>query len=620
MSTAQLGTKLIEIDTLILHTLEDKFQPLLRAQKSFSCSPGPFFGQILGVKTFFSGLKAGLPTRPLVAGLNAVAPLIPTIYIQNVHSGNLRPLSLSVHSYRFTPLTCTGDFPFADWCLSAILRSRPFKGKAHTETNGVGAHFQAALELSVNLCFREDSGRGSERVNQILYLASVNLPRDLVKSHQGKKLSGLYIVLTSPQPVTQPFCSARLLLNKPGFTHEDAVQRSRDVGIDYPGEHRGMDFYCAARIKCQVMTTLSPRTEGDTKDKHRAILVAAIQSRRGASVTPGSEAFRNPLPGRTALVVKLKSDTRHIEMANGHRADKTRRRDRGSIGLGEEACKDSATRQYVGRRRMDHGGSQNSGYPSTALIHDGYSFGVSTTSTNNVDDKYKAGFPPRSYITIDMSTRAPSQSTLQDFTKRARIYVACVNCRKRKVRCITIDNCEETPCKRCTEKGLLCSYLAVCEERDNPAQNPPPPSQRWNQGPRSSSSARSAAYGRQKPSQYPPIHGQPPSQSANSRFNPSPSFVPNATPNFYSNQLQSQPPVPTNPAHGYGTNTYRNPTQITHYPSPGMPYQSSLTAGFNPNYDSSNFYVPDPGYDVQFGFVLLTKPAKKTQWLNSLLF
>ncbi|KAJ7676652.1 hypothetical protein DFH06DRAFT_1428293 [Mycena polygramma] len=197
-----------------------------------------------------------------------------------------------------------------------------------------------------------------------------------------------------------------------------------------------------------------------------------------------------------------------------------------------------------------------------------------------------------------MSNRTPSQSTLQDFTKRTRIYVACINCRKRKVRCITTDDSEEKPCKRCTEKGLSCSYLAVCEERDNPPQNPPPPSQRWNQGPRSSSNASSAPYGNNNSSQYPPNYGQAPSQTP-TQFNQS-GFVPNytnAAPYPYSNQPQSQSQVPNNPAYGYGANTYPASGQ-TYYPNTGMPYQSSSTAGFNPD---PNFYAPNPGYDAQYG-------------------
>ncbi|KAJ7779483.1 hypothetical protein DFH07DRAFT_765763 [Mycena maculata] len=48
------------------------------------------------------------------------------------------------------------------------------------------------------------------------------------------------------------------------------------------------------------------------------------------------------------------------------------------------------------------------------------------------------------------------------FMKRRRIYVACLNCRRRKIRCIATEETE--PCERCTKKKLTCEYMAVSEE------------------------------------------------------------------------------------------------------------------------------------------------------------
>ncbi|KAJ6468025.1 hypothetical protein C8R47DRAFT_1078514 [Mycena vitilis] len=114
---------------------------------------------------------------------------------------------------------------------------------------------------------------------------------------------------------------------------------------------------------------------------------------------------------------------------------------------------------------------------------------------------------------------------LQRFTKRTRIYVACVNCRNRKVRCVTVPGSEEIPCKRCTEKGLSCLYLAVCKSgsthlirdrrhlRDGmracPARGSTAPD-----GP--------SAYFVQNPTQGSPNIGQPPSQARTSPFSPWP--------------------------------------------------------------------------------------------------
>ncbi|KAK6981603.1 hypothetical protein R3P38DRAFT_3234031 [Favolaschia claudopus] len=48
------------------------------------------------------------------------------------------------------------------------------------------------------------------------------------------------------------------------------------------------------------------------------------------------------------------------------------------------------------------------------------------------------------------------------FTKRRRAFIACKNCRRRKVKCISSDY---HPCRRCTVKGLKCEYYATGEEQ-----------------------------------------------------------------------------------------------------------------------------------------------------------
>ncbi|KAJ7622523.1 hypothetical protein FB45DRAFT_927894 [Roridomyces roridus] len=60
----------------------------------------------------------------------------------------------------------------------------------------------------------------------------------------------------------------------------------------------------------------------------------------------------------------------------------------------------------------------------------------------------------------------PALSAL--FTKKKRVYIACLHCRKRKIRCITNET-TDTPCARCTEKGLECRYVAVANERRVPS-------------------------------------------------------------------------------------------------------------------------------------------------------
>ncbi|KAJ7824967.1 hypothetical protein B0H14DRAFT_1291747 [Mycena olivaceomarginata] len=55
-------------------------------------------------------------------------------------------------------------------------------------------------------------------------------------------------------------------------------------------------------------------------------------------------------------------------------------------------------------------------------------------------------------------THAPPNLPLDLFTKKRRVNIACVHCRKRKVKCTTFD---ESSCGRCSKMGLSCTYLPV---------------------------------------------------------------------------------------------------------------------------------------------------------------
>ncbi|CAK5275074.1 unnamed protein product [Mycena citricolor] len=50
------------------------------------------------------------------------------------------------------------------------------------------------------------------------------------------------------------------------------------------------------------------------------------------------------------------------------------------------------------------------------------------------------------------------------FTKRRRAYMACTNCRQRKIKCITSSEGDSRPCTRCAKRKLHCEYVAVPEE------------------------------------------------------------------------------------------------------------------------------------------------------------
>ncbi|KAJ6467851.1 hypothetical protein C8R45DRAFT_1219021 [Mycena sanguinolenta] len=50
--------------------------------------------------------------------------------------------------------------------------------------------------------------------------------------------------------------------------------------------------------------------------------------------------------------------------------------------------------------------------------------------------------------------------------KRRRTLMACLNCRKRKLRCITTEQPPKNPCARCTKKNLPCEYVPATEHDD----------------------------------------------------------------------------------------------------------------------------------------------------------
>ncbi|KAJ7624037.1 hypothetical protein DFH06DRAFT_1305206 [Mycena polygramma] len=54
------------------------------------------------------------------------------------------------------------------------------------------------------------------------------------------------------------------------------------------------------------------------------------------------------------------------------------------------------------------------------------------------------------------------------FTRR-RVIIACTNCRKRRVKCLTPEDPPLNPCERCVKKGLRCEYVTVSDQRGESA-------------------------------------------------------------------------------------------------------------------------------------------------------
>ncbi|KAJ7858342.1 hypothetical protein B0H14DRAFT_2577755 [Mycena olivaceomarginata] len=72
------------------------------------------------------------------------------------------------------------------------------------------------------------------------------------------------------------------------------------------------------------------------------------------------------------------------------------------------------------------------------------------------------------------STRPPPPFLPPVFTRPRRVIIACTNCRKRKIRCLTLEDTPVNPCDRCSKKGLKCEYVTITNQReDSESTNPP---------------------------------------------------------------------------------------------------------------------------------------------------
>ncbi|KAJ6534201.1 hypothetical protein B0H19DRAFT_1185510 [Mycena capillaripes] len=69
--------------------------------------------------------------------------------------------------------------------------------------------------------------------------------------------------------------------------------------------------------------------------------------------------------------------------------------------------------------------------------------------------------PQSPTMSTSNSAARNSRSNAPFALQRRRTLVACTNCRKRKMRCITTEQPPKNPCARCTKKGLPCEYVSV---------------------------------------------------------------------------------------------------------------------------------------------------------------
>ncbi|KAJ7779748.1 hypothetical protein B0H16DRAFT_724882, partial [Mycena metata] len=99
---------------------------------------------------------------------------------------------------------------------------------------------------------------------------------------------------------------------------------------------------------------------------------------------------------------------------------------------------------------------------------------------------------------------------------RRRTLIACLNCRKRKLRCIPAEQTPNGPCTRCLKRGLQCEYVATTESNSpHTPEYSPTDIQHSQIVPRPSPPNSSYGHGAAPPLPYtlPPARNNPPRYS-----------------------------------------------------------------------------------------------------------
>ncbi|KAJ7617165.1 hypothetical protein FB45DRAFT_1007775 [Roridomyces roridus] len=208
-----------------------------------------------------------------------------------------------------------------------------------------------------------------------------------------------------------------------------------------------------------------------------------------------------------------------------------------------------------------------------------------------------------------MSTPASSSGS------RKRIYVACTQCRQRKIKCVTASTLEfpDTPCERCARKGLQCDYMSVGEQYAVPPPAAPPsghPGRSRTPAPRAPDTRRppSGTYPGPPPSQP----QRPPSRfshsHSNSNLHPHPhsnSFNHNAMPAQYNQQQLNAYTQYPDQQYGYDGLAPHAGQPPNFYSSAGAPYPMSgqmMQSDYYGGQDQSQ-YVNDPAnYNPSFNY------------------
>ncbi|KAF8173370.1 hypothetical protein K438DRAFT_2051431 [Mycena galopus ATCC 62051] len=215
-----------------------------------------------------------------------------------------------------------------------------------------------------------------------------------------------------------------------------------------------------------------------------------------------------------------------------------------------------------------------------------------------------------------MSTsKLPAALSAPHALKRRRTLMACLSCRKRKIRCITTEKPPKNPCARCTKKHLLCEYVPATETEQDEHYSSHSGSPQTPEFPQSELPAISSSPSlppSRNPSPYPspganqsrgsalPLpHTIPPPPGYRPRFAgmqyPDLSLLPQSAPMALRPMLMQHPYyTPTATPHP-NTNPYLSYPPYSPHPGRGSQYPWQQMSPPHPSHPQQFAYAPMPG-------------------------
>ncbi|KAJ7493987.1 hypothetical protein FB451DRAFT_1164851 [Mycena latifolia] len=196
-----------------------------------------------------------------------------------------------------------------------------------------------------------------------------------------------------------------------------------------------------------------------------------------------------------------------------------------------------------------------------------------------------------------MSTPIPPTQERPPLAMRRRTVIACANCRRRKVRCITMEQPPSTPCVRCRKRQLPCEYVTI---RDSEGDSPSAPGEGSDTD--SPTSPRRMDWAPAlTPGNFPPGHGAPPALSSahpSTSSGSSSSITPGIRGSFRppATRPRSSVPLHNPPQFGSIQPAFHHPRPAPTHPSMNSGHYLS-GSNFSPAYPSSqtpSFYGSSP--------------------------